>query len=72
LLLAQSNAIERLIAKRIGLAGANDLESAQIDELMDYIADFLNGKYNIGYLVLQFNLFRQLVNQLHIQKMTSF
>ena len=39
---AQSMAIARFIAREVGLAGRNNLEAAQIDEIIDAINDMIN------------------------------
>lgn len=40
--IAQSFAISRFIAKRAGLAGKDDIESAYLDSLADLYKDFWN------------------------------
>jgi len=40
--LHQSMAIARYLAKENGLAGANNLESAQCDEIVDFVSDMQN------------------------------
>jgi glutathione S-transferase len=47
--LHQSMAIARYLAKENGLAGANNLESAQCDEIVDFISDMQNAIYTSHY-----------------------
>jgi len=39
----ESRAICRLIARRVGLAGKNDIEDALIDGVVDFLSDFMKG-----------------------------
>lgn len=41
----QSTSIARYVAKKVGLAGANDWESLLIDIVVDTVNDFRNSKY---------------------------
>lgn len=41
----QSISIARYLAKRVGLAGANDWESLQIDSAVDTVNDLRQSKY---------------------------
>jgi len=43
---AQSKAIERLIAKRLGLLGSNDLEQARIEMVVEQVVDSRNAFYS--------------------------
>lgn len=43
----QSIAIERYVARRVGLAGANDWENLQIDSAVDTVNDLRQS--NIGF-----------------------
>merc|ERR1712032_800341 len=47
--LHQSMAIARYLAKENGLAGANNLEGAQCDEIVDFISDMQNAIYTSHY-----------------------
>lgn len=47
LILPQSKAIERYIAKKTGLAGSNDFEAAQIDAVTELAADIKTKFYPI-------------------------
>ena len=47
--IAQSMAVARFIARQVGLAGRNDLESAQIDEIIDAINDLLNASAKVFF-----------------------
>ena len=49
--ISQSLAAARFLAKEFGLAGKNDLEAAQIDEIVDAIEDAVNAR--IGFLLEQ-------------------
>jgi len=42
-MVAESRTISRLIARRVGLAGKNDIEDALIDSIVDVVADFYKG-----------------------------
>jgi len=41
--LGESKAICRYVAKKVGLAGKNDIEDAQIDAIVDVMADYAQG-----------------------------
>ena len=43
-LLAQSMSINRFLAKKVGLAGRNELEQGQVDMVVDHVLDIFNGK----------------------------
>lgn len=45
----QSSAINRYLAKRIGLAGSNDWECLQIDIVADTFTDFRLSKYSFHH-----------------------
>ena len=47
--IAQSMAVARFIARKVGLAGRNDLEAAQIDEIIDAINDLLNASAKVFF-----------------------
>jgi len=44
---AQSIACARFLARQFGLAGRNNLEMAQVDEIVDVIQDLLNAWYSL-------------------------
>ena len=44
-ILTGSRTIARFVGERLGLAGANDLENAQLDAMIDYLFDFLQKMY---------------------------
>lgn len=55
--LHQSIAIARYVAKRVGLAGANDWESLQIDIAVDTINDFRASKWaNLSRVKFAYNI----------------
>merc|ERR1712055_132488 len=47
--LHQSMAIARYLAKENGLAGTNNLEGAQCDEIVDFVSDMQNAIYTSHY-----------------------
>ena len=47
--IAQSMAVARFIARQVGLAGRNDMEAAQIDEIIDAINDLLNASAKVFF-----------------------
>lgn len=53
----QSNAIARYLAKKVGLAGANDWENLQIDIVVDTINDFRSSKLQNSFIK---NLFEEI------------
>ena len=42
--IGQTIAINSFLARKTGLTGANDVEYAQAEAIVDYIKDFLSGK----------------------------
>ena len=50
----QSKSIERYLARRVGLYGANELEAAQIDSFGEHLRDLkdLHGKVTLPSLAL--------------------
>ena len=44
--IAQSMAIARFLAKEVGLAGRNNLEAAQVDEIVDAVNDIFQARLN--------------------------
>jgi hypothetical protein len=42
--IGQTIAINSFLARKAGLTGANDVEYAQAEAIVDYIKDFLSGK----------------------------
>ena len=43
--ISQSIAISRFLGKKVGLAGSNDLEDAEIDSVVDSVNDLRQSKY---------------------------
>ena len=42
-ILVQSNAITRFVAKKVGIAGKNDMEMAQCDAIVDFCSEMVAG-----------------------------
>ena len=45
--IAQSRAIARFLGRKYGLAGKTDIEEAEADMIVDYIAETNDGKYSL-------------------------
>ena len=54
--IAQSRAIARFLGRKYGLAGKTDIEEAEADMIVDYIAETNDGKY---WLILELSNFLQ-------------
>jgi prostaglandin-H2 D-isomerase / glutathione transferase len=47
--ISQSIAIARFVARKHGLAGQNDWESAQADVLVDYVSGEIHNQQNVEF-----------------------
>ena len=49
IVLAQSMAINRYLARRYNLVGKTDLEAAQADMIVDCVTDTMNGRWQLAF-----------------------
>ena len=46
-IVVQSNAITRFVAREVGIAGKNNIETAQCDAIVDFCSEMVTGKVKI-------------------------